>query len=307
MNDSQAISHRFKAMGGPCEVRLYGVTPLEASSITAAVEGEVRRLELRYSRYRDDSITAQINGTATTGQPLPVDPETAALLNYAHTAWVQSDGLFDITSGVLRKLWNFKEHKLPSQAEIDGVLPLIGWQKIVWRNSCIVLPEPGMEIDFGGYVKEYATDRAAATARGHGARHGFVDLAGDIAVIGPHPDRTPLAIGIRNPVQPDVAIASVPMSYGAIASSGNYERFFEHEGRRYCHILNPITGWPVADEVSSVSVIADACLIAGTATTIAMLKGLVEGTKWLDSLGLPYVLVDSAGVVRVGEVKQDEI
>lgn len=307
MHDPLAISHPFKAMGGPCELRLYGVGAPEAAAIAAAVEGEVRRLELRYSRYRDDSITAQINATAGTGRSLEVDPESAALLNYAQTAWEQSEGLFDITSGVLRRIWNFKQPRLPTQAEIDAVRPLIGWQKVSWCDPRISLPERGMEVDFGGYVKEYAADRAVAVAREQGARHGFVDLAGDIAVIGPHPDQSPLAVGIRDPKRPEVAIAVIPMRYGAIASSGSYERYFEHEGRRYCHILDPLTGWPISDEIASVSVIADACLVAGTATTIAMLKGRVEGTKWLDALGLPYVLVDPAGAVSMGKMEQDEI
>jgi thiamine biosynthesis lipoprotein len=275
-------------------VRLYGAGDALAERAALAAEAEVRRLEVRYSRYRDDSMTSRINRTAGNGHPIEVDAETAALIDYAHTAWQQSDGLFDISSGVLRRVWDFKLARVPAQAQIDEMLTLVGWHKVRWRSPLIELPLAGMELDFGGYVKEYAADRAAAAARACGVHHGFVELGGDIALIGAHPDGTPWEIGIRNPRHPERAIATIALNHGALASSGDYERFFECDGQRYSHLLDPRSGWPVQG-LAAVSVVAEECLIAGTATTIAMLKGASDGPRWLQQLGLPHLCIDARG------------
>ncbi len=290
----QLFTHQFKAMGGPCELRLYAADQAQGDQYAAAAQAEIQRLERRYSRYRDDSLTTQINRSAGDAHGVEIDAESAALLDYAQTAWEQSEGLFDITSGVLRRVWDFKARRIPSQEEIAAVLPLIGWDKVQWRRPRLVLPRAGMEVDFGGYVKEYAADRAAQAARAASARHGFVELAGDIAVIGPHPDGAPWQIGIRHPRRPEQAMASIPLAAGAIASSGDYERYFEIDGKRYCHVLNPKTGWPVQG-LASVSVVAEQCLIAGTASTVAMLKGATAGPAWLDQLGLRHLCMDAQG------------
>lgn len=288
------FSYPFRAMGSPCEIRLYASGEAKARRAARIARSEVRRLEECYSRYREDSITTRINRSAGSACGLEVDEETAALLDYAETAWEQSDGLFDVTSGVLRRAWDFKTERVPTQSEIDSVLPLVGWDKLVWRRPRLVLPTVDTEIDFGGYVKEYAADRAARVCREVGVRHGFVELGGDIALIGPHPDGTAWQVGVRDPRDPDHAVATVSLASGAIASSGDYERYFECGGRRYCHILNPKTGWP-AEGLAGVSVIADQCLVAGTASTVAMLKGPATGPRWLQELSLPHLCVDTSG------------
>lgn len=283
-------------MGSVCEVRLYAADAQRAQVQADAAQAEVRRLEKIYSRYLDDSVTTRINRSAGDKRGVEVDAETAGLLDYAQAAWEQSEGLFDITSGVLRRVWDFKSGRIPSQSEIDGTLQLIGWDKLKWQRPHLALPRAGMELDFGGYVKEYAADRAAQACRDAGARHGFVELGGDISLIGPHPDGAPWEVGVRNPRNPEVAIAQISLSSGGIASSGDYERFFERDGKRYCHILNPLTGWPV-NGLAGVSVVAEQCLIAGTATTIAMLKGSVEGPEWLEELGLRHLHIDTRGKI----------
>ncbi|MDR3416402.1 MAG: FAD:protein FMN transferase [Nevskia sp.] len=288
---------RFHAMGGPCEIRLYAADRAGAEAAAERGKAEVLRLEQRYSRYRDDSLTTLVNRSAGDTRGVEVDAESAALLDYAHTAWEQSEGLFDITSGVLRRAWDFKSGRLPQAGEIERLLPLVGWNKIVWRRPRLVLPLPGMELDFGGYVKEYAADRAAQACREAGAQHGLVELGGDIALVGPHPDGSPWQVGVRHPRQPERAIAVIPLDHGAIASSGDYERYFERDGVRYCHILDPRSGWPVRG-LAGISVVAEQCLVAGTATTIAMLKGPLDGPRWLSELGVRYLCVAADGNLR---------
>jgi thiamine biosynthesis lipoprotein len=289
----QLFHYPFKAMGSLCELQLYASTAAQAADAAALAQCELQRLETIYSRFREDSLTTRINRSAGDAQGVEVDAETAGLLDYAQLAWTQSDGLFDITSGVLRRVWDFKSQRLPEQSAIDRVLPHIGWHRARWENPRLWLPA-GMELDFGGYVKEYAADSAARVCREASIHHGLVDLGGDIALVGAHPDGKPWQVGVRNPRAPEVAIARIPLGHGAIASSGDYERFMEIGGRRYCHILNPKTGWPV-EGLAAVSVVAEQCLIAGTASTVAMLKGAIKGPRWLDELGLPWLAVDVQG------------
>ncbi len=283
----------FRAMGGPCELRLYAPEEAEARRVAQAAQAEVMRLESHYTRYREDSITSRINAAAG-GEPVPVDPETASLLEYADTAHKQSGGLFDITSGVFRRVWDFKSGVLPDQSEIEKTRQLVGWNKVEWSSTHIRLPLAGMQIDFGGFVKEYAVDAVARLCRELGIEHGMVDLGGDIHIIGPHPDGQPWQVGIRNPRDPEKAIVSIGLLSGGLASSGDYERYMLVDGQRYCHILNPGTGWPVQG-LASVSVAAPLCLLAGTASTVAMLKGREEGVSWLRELGLPHFWVATDG------------
>lgn len=287
--------HAFKAMGGPCELQLYAGSADNARTALAAGEAEVRRLEAKYSRYRDDSVTSTINRAAG-GTPVAVDDETARLLDYAHTAWQQSGGVFDLTTGALRRAWDFRAGRVPSQAQVDAALQHVGWGKLRWHAPSLELPA-GMELDFGGIVKEYAADCAAQAMAAAGIVHGLAELGGDIAIVGPHPDGSPWQVGVRNPRDPGRAIATLELAGGAIASSGDYERYFESKGTRYCHILDPRSGWP-AQGLASVSVVAPQCLVAGTASTIAMLMGATGGLRWLGQLGLPHLCIGTDGAVH---------
>lgn len=271
-------------MGGPCEIRAWSaaLAPLHAA-IT-----EVRRLEQKYSRYLDDSITSRINANAGRGRAR-VDDETTLLLAYAGNAWMASDGLFDLTSGVLRRAWDFKRGRVPSAAEIAAILPLVGWEMIGFDGQSLELPA-GMEIDFGGIVKEYAADRAAAVLRAQGVRHALVELSGDIAVAGPLPDGSPWLIRIRNPRGAGDA-GVLELTQGAVATSGDYERCIVVDGVRYSHILDPRTGRPVQG-LASATVCHDTCTVAGSLSTIAMLKGR-DGPAWLDAQDVRHVCINA--------------
>ncbi len=277
-------------MGGPCAFHLYASRTDVLEQALRAGEAEARRIEHKYSRYRDDSIVCRINAAAGQPKAVSVDDETAALLDYAATAFAQTDGRFDITSGVLGRAWDFKTHQLPSQHALDALLPLIGWHQVEWQRPNVRLPRAGMALDFGGFGKEYAADRIAEVLQRSGIRHGLVDLSGDVCVIGPHPDGSPWQVGVQHP-RAEGALATVPLMQGAIATSGDYERGFVQDGRRYHHLLDPRSGWPVQG-LAAVSVLADHCLIAGTAASGAMLLGADDGPIWLADLGLPHLMVD---------------
>lgn len=289
----QIYHSEFKAMGTPCDIQLYAKNASQAKHIADLAIADVYRLEARYSRYRSDSFLSEINRAAAAGGRITVDAETAGLLNYAATCHEQSEGLFDITSGILRKAWRFDSDQLPDEAQIQGLLVRIGWHKLHWKPPVLEFPKLGMELDFGGIVKEYAVDRAAALCWEAGIRHGVVNLGGDIKIIGARADGSPWRIGIRHPRDQQAVIDILQLHEGALASSGDYERCINVNGIRYGHILNPKTGWPVK-YLASASVVGEFCVVAGSAATIAMLKE-EQGATWLEGLGLPHLWVDVAG------------
>jgi thiamine biosynthesis lipoprotein len=287
----------FHAMGTACRLRLCGCSEPEAQSAAQRAIDEVRRIETKYSRYREDSIVSRINAAAGNGREIAVDDETADLLDFAAQLHAASKGLFDITTGVLRRVWDFRAARVPDPAAVAAELPRVGWQHVRWHRPHVALQRPGMELDFGGFGKEYAADRAGTLLLEQGIPGGLVNLGGDIRVIGPHPDGSPWSLGIAHPRRAGAVIASIALHAGGLATSGDYERFFEADGRRYCHILDPRTGWPV-QHWQSVSVVAPACLAAGALSTIAMLSG-EQADALLQTQGVRFLTIDGAGRLRM--------
>lgn len=279
-------------MGSPCEVRIVSHDKQYATRILTLAVQEVNRLNDKYSRYKTDSVTSLINQSAGCDKVFTLDDETSAIINYANVCFHQSDGLFDITSGVLRKAWNFKAGSMttthPSQTYLDELLDRVGWQKVYHQDKQFALPKKGMEIDFGGIVKEYAADAVASLCQQHGVSSGLVDLGGDIRVIGPYPEDDYWVIHIQDPRKEKASVKKLHIKHGGVATSGVYERFVELDGKRYSHLLNPATGWPVEDCPASLTILADQCLVAGSITTIAMLKGK-DCAAWLqENIDLPF-------------------
>lgn len=280
-------------MGTPCEIQLFARSHTQAKRTANKVIADVARLEKCYSRYLNNSFLSKINHIAASGGQIEVDDETASLLNYALTCYEQSDGLFDITSGLLRQAWRFDKNQLPDESKIQRLLDKVGWHKLRWKQPILEFPIAGMELDFGGIVKEYAVDRAAGLCRAEGVYHGVVNLGGDINVIGPRADGSAWQVGIAHPRNKDAVIQTLPLSEGGLASSGDYERCIVVNGVRYGHVLNPKTGWPVK-YLASVSVVADFCVVAGSASTITMLKE-DKGPEWLKTMNLPHLWIDVHG------------
>ena len=292
-----AIGVKFVAMAGPGEIRLESnqYTPLELQRIAQLCVDEVKRIEKKYSRYDPQSVVSSIN--AASGQePVTLDAETQTLLDYAQTLYDNSSGLFDITSGVLRRAWRFDQKIPPHPVDLQALLPLVSWGKVQRQGGSVFLPFKGMEIDFGGFGKEYAADRASLTLQREGISNGFVNLSGDIRVVGPKFNGEPYRMGIQHPRQPNKLLASIPIHQGALATSGDYERFFEFDGRRYCHIINPQTRQPVQGW-QSVSVLAPLAIVAGSCSTCTMLLE-DRGLDYLSASGFSFLGVDAQGRVH---------
>ena len=263
---------RFAAMASPCEVLVDTDDRSEAESLLLIAEGEARRIEQKFSRYRTDNLVHRINHSD--GQPVQVDEETAGLIDYAAECYEVSDGMFDITSGVLRRVWKFDgSSRVPAQAEVRDVLRHVGWWRVTWGNAVLTMPA-GMEIDLGGVGKEYAVDRAVGLVAARTGNAFLVNFGGDLVARGPRRGGRPWGVGVDDPERTgEAAVYRIDLPSGGLATSGDARRFVLHRGRRLGHILNPKTGWPVEDAPRAVTVIADTCMEAGALSTLAYLQG----------------------------------
>ena len=283
-------------MGSACEVVLAASSVHDAQRLAQMAIDEVLRIERKYSRYTTESLIANINQQAGL-RPVVCDDETWALLQYASKLHEQSQGLFDITSGVFRQAWDFQVPAIPSADKLDALRAKVGWHKVVLKDQSIALPSAGMEIDLGGFGKEYAADRAAQVLQAQGVVSGYVNLAGDMRFLGPKPTGEPWMIGIQDPRHANQVVATLPITQGGLATSGDYERYFELNGERYCHVLNPFTGRPVK-YWRSVSVTAPAAVVAGCTSTMTMLIE-EEGLAFLQATGFDFLAIDHAGKVHM--------
>lgn len=289
----ELYSYTFSTMGCPASLKFYAPTPKRAEEVKTAIINLANHYDQYYTNYSASSFTAEINRHAGSSTGIIVDDETAALLDYAQSCYELSDGLFDITSGPLHKIWLYEaqEPKMPTDREIADVLNTIGWDKLIWERPRLILPIPQMNLDFGGVVKEYAVDAGARLAHQMDIHHGILELGGDLSVFGPQPDGSPWNVGIAALEDVDKNMGVIPVLQGAVATSGSYARSMVIDGVRYCHIFNPKTGYPIQG-IASITALANLCLVSGSLTTIASLKGR-DGLAWLEEQGVPFVFVDS--------------
>ena len=284
----------FTQMGCPCELVLVADDEACARAAARAAIAEVARLDRKYSHYRDDSVLAELAGTAVE-RAVEVDDETAALLDLADALHRDTGGRYDATAAPLTTLWDFRRERLPSREEIDAARARVGWERVVWRRPSLRLPR-NASLDFGAIAKEYAADRAAAVLAAHGVAQALVSLGGDIALAGSLDGRAPWRIGISDPDAPERAIHAVELESGGFATSGDYARARIVEGRRYGHIVDVVRGAPVVAP-PSVSVAGPSCLVAGALATAALLAGIDGAEAVLSASGLPWLIVSPTGAM----------
>jgi FAD:protein FMN transferase len=259
-------STHFTAMASPCVVLVDTDNKILGAEVGEIAKSEALRIEAKFSRYRP-SVVSHINETA--GQAIKVDDETADLIGYAMICYALSEGLIDITSGPLRRAWQF-DGTIPTQIQVRDALRHVGWERVSWDRPILRLPA-GMEIDFGCVGKEYAVDRALALAEAHTVAPVLVNVGGDVRVSGLRQERTPWYVAIRDVDQPGSAAGLVELSSGALATIGDTDRHVA--GVRHGHALNPRTGWPITDAPTSVTAHAATCIEAGLLAELAMLRG----------------------------------
>ena len=277
----------FTAMASPCELLLPTVDRPAALHFGALVAQEAWRIEKKFSRYRADSVTAWIH--ANCGTVIDVDPETASLIDFASQCFQISDGLFDITSGILRHAWQFDgSDRVPESKAIERLLPSIGFDKLEWSAPRLLLPM-GMGLDVGGIGKEYAVDRAYEILAVNRSGPFLINFGGDLRA-NRAPARGAWQVAIERPDSAGEATMLLELEHGALATSGDSRRYLLKDGVRYAHILDPRTGWPVAGSPRSVTVAASSCTEAGLLATLALLQG-DRAREFLEREGVRYWLV----------------
>jgi thiamine biosynthesis lipoprotein len=281
------LAVRFTAMASPCEVLFAATEPRTALALGTVAAQEAWRVEWKFSRYRDDSVTTWIHHHRNSY--VVVDEETASLIDFASKCFELSEGLFDITSGVLRYAWRFDgSGNVPDPAAIARLLPLIGFGKVHWQSPRLLLPA-GMELDFGGIGKEYAVDRAFELLAERLSTPFLVNFGGDLRA-NRAPAHGPWQVGIERPDTDREATLILNVERGALATSGDSRRYLLKEGVRYGHILDPRTGWPVSGAPRSVTVAASSCTEAGLLATLALLQG-ADAKEYLEQSGARYWLL----------------
>lgn len=274
----------FQAMNTLCRVHFSCANAGAAKDYQAQVLAWVAWFESRYSRFLPESLVSRINAAA--GEHwVEVDPETDAILNLCQEMIFFTSGTFDPTSLPLIRLWNWKATPpvIPNDSAIAEARELCGWRRIQRRKGAIFLPRKGMCLDLGGVGKEYAVDRVMTFALDRGINNVLVDFGQDVRVNGEPPERGAWHIGLQDPTSPDRCWTGVAAKQNAVATSGDYLRYFTIDGRRYGHILDPRSGQPVDNGTVSVSVIAPNCTLAGILSTSVFILGLKAGMDLLSA------------------------
>jgi thiamine biosynthesis lipoprotein len=272
---------RFRAMATDCAVQYAAPGgDAQAAAFERAAEAWVHAFEAKFSRFQPGSIVSRINAAAGR-EWVPVDAETEGLLALCDTLYFMTRGVLDPSALPLIRIWDWKAAPpaVPGAAAIAGALRLVGWPKVRREPGKVFLPEAGMALDFGGFGKEYAVDIVSLVAKDHGIEACLVDFGHDIRAAGAPPGRPAWHIGLEDPLKPGETWSSIALRGKSVASSGDYIRCFTIAGRRYGHIIDPRTGWPVSNGCIQATVVADTCLQAGMLSTSAFIAGTELGLE----------------------------
>lgn len=292
-----AVTRAWAVMGTLLEVTVVGPDSASSEAAARAAYREVVLVDSLMSLYRPESELTRLNARAGWG-PMAVSQPLWSVISAALDWGRRSGGAFDITVGPLVRLWGFLDGggPLPDSSEVEALLPLVGSERVELEaeGRRVCLPGSGMIIDLGGIAKGYAVDRAVGALQARGVRAGLINLGGNIGVVGVPPGEGAWSVGITHPREEAGLLGTVRLTRGAIATSGDYERFFVADGVRYSHILDPRTGWPVSERVS-VTVWAPTGLAADALSTALFVLGGEEGEALLREEGGEAVWVWSVG------------
>ncbi len=274
----------FHAFATGCKITLTDHPNLSPSGIAEEITSWIQGFEQRYSRYLPESWITRIN-LASGLHPITIEEEDMEVIAAARYAYFQSKGAIDPSCLPLTKLWQEARsgRKIPDASLIHHAKNLVNWKKVEISDHRIFLPTTGMGLDFGGFGKEFAVDKTAGLLLNLGCRDFLVDFGGDLFASGYGPDGQPWKIGIERPTpsgQPKYVLA---LTDKALATSGNYRKFFDIDGKRYGHAIDPRTGFPTIHSQLSASVIAPSCLKSGILSTTCILEGKKTGIRLLDA------------------------
>lgn len=288
-------------MGTVVQVTAVAADEETAQRAAAAGLAEVRRLEERLSTWIPTSDLSRVNAAAGR-EPVAVGPEALVLVLRALEIARLTEGGFNIAVGPAVQAWSITENpRVPGQRELDQLRPLTDLSRVVVdeKAGTIFLAGPDMRLDVGGIGKGYAADLAVEAMRKAGATAGVIALSGDIKTFGALPDEQRFSFGIQHPRRPGALLARLELQDEAISTAGDYERYFEQDGVRYHHILDPKTLQP-ASACQSVTVVAEEGWLADGLDTGVFVMGPARGMALIERLpGVEGVIVDARGEIFV--------
>ena len=266
-----------------------------ARAAVAAAFSRIEEIDAAVSYFSDSSEVSAIN-RAGAGESVAVGEDTFKIIKTALEVSERTGGAFDMTTAPLKDLWRFADgaHEPPSQEDIDAVLPLVDYSRLTLDDNTmsVVKSEDGVKIDLGGAAKGYAADCAAETLRQNGAAYALLDLGGNVYAFGKNPDRRSgdWLVGIQKPFSDSGEYSqTVTLGEGAVVTSGNYQRYFEWDGKLYHHILDPRSGSPADSGILSASIVSESALLADCLSTACMVLGEADGRAAAESFGVRLI------------------
>ena len=281
---------RLNVLGSSCHITVDNSKGHGERLLTLATE-ELARLEKKFSSFQPASIVSSINQCAGTGSYTPLDAESLSLFNYVSALWRESKHLFDPSTRILEDCYDDKGHLLASKDQLQGMLKLVGWSRLEIANEGARLQEKGMLIDLNSCIRPYAIDSVRKIMLNHEIKHALIEMDQDMATIGKRPDGANWLVGVRRPSRSRTAIARIKLNDSGLSIRGDFERSVIHQGERFGRALSPIDGQSIPG-LLGVAVLADTCLTACSAASVARLKTEAAAMQWLESLGYPWFAID---------------
>jgi len=273
-------------MGTLVEITVREVDSEKAQSAISSAFDEIRRLEKLMSTRLADSEISQLNDLAGGESSLAVSPDVLAVIRRGVYWGNQTNGALDISIGPVSRLWRFDDDNavIPKAQYLTDATRLVNFREIEIDESNVRLKQPEMSLHLGAIAKGYAVDRAMTVLEKNGVRHALINAGGDLKALGERKDGQSWTIGLQHPRQPEKLSASFMLSGKAVATSGDYQRYFMKDNTRYHHILDPATGLP-ARGVISCTIIAETVMDADALATAVFVLGPEKGMALIDSVG----------------------
>jgi thiamine biosynthesis lipoprotein len=296
---AQEIHKRVvKLMGSRFEITVVAESKAEGNQYIDMAITEISRIEKLISSWDEESQTSEINRQAGVA-PVKVSPELFSLIQRALGISQLTDGAFDISYASMDRIWHFDGSmtEMPTSEEIKTSVARVGFHKIVLdpEEHKVFLQEKAMKIGFGGIGKGYAADKAKALLKSKGVTAGIINASGDMTTWGKQPNGDDWKVAITNPLDKSKSFGLLPISNGAVVTSGNYEKFVQFDGVRYAHIIDPRTGYPAAG-ILSVTVFAPKAELADALATAVFVMGIETGLNRINQLPkVECIIVDENG------------
>ena len=307
----QSFHRSLKLMGSGFQVTVVVKDSAEANRVINLAVDEITRIEKLISSWNPNSETSEINSNAGI-KPVKVSQELFSLIERSKNISGLTDGAFDISYASMDKIWRFdgSMKRMPSKEEIKSSVAKVGFQNIILdaEHSSVFLKEKGMKIGFGAIGKGYAADQAKALLQKNNVQAGIINASGDMNTWGRQPNGEEWTVAITNPLNKTKAAAILPITNGAVVTSGNYEKFVQFNGTRYSHIIDPRTGYP-ATGILSVTVFAPKAELADALATSVFVMGIETGLNRINQLPkIECIIIDEKGkVITSDNIEIDRI